>query len=133
VKRLTRYTDATFERLAVAVMPDRFCKASCSNRSSLCVAIGVIAFALGVASAKAQEAEPRSYSNTPIGLNFLIGGYVYSKARWRSTRISRSPLRRHQQADGLVLAYRKPRGAAWLLRSVRMTDLSTTFLPVLKN
>jgi hypothetical protein len=94
VKRLTRYTDATFERLAVAVMPDRFCKASCSNRSSLCVAIGVIAFALGVASAKAQEAEPRSYSNTPIGLNFLIGGYVYSKARWRSTRISRSPLRR---------------------------------------
>jgi hypothetical protein len=33
---------------------------------------------LGVTNAKAQEAEPRSYSNTPIGLNFLIAGYVYS-------------------------------------------------------
>ena len=24
---------------------------------------------------KAQDAEPRSYTNTPIGLNFLIAGY----------------------------------------------------------
>jgi hypothetical protein len=34
-----------------------------------------------LAGAKAQEAEPRSYSNTPIGLNFLIGGYVYSQGK----------------------------------------------------
>ena len=43
--------------------------------------IGAIAFAIGVANASAQEAEPRSYSNTPIGLNFLIGGYVYSQGK----------------------------------------------------
>jgi hypothetical protein len=43
------------------------------------VIIGTIAFA--VTDAKAQDAEPRSYSNTPIGLNFLIGGYVYSQGK----------------------------------------------------
>ena len=35
----------------------------------------------GIANAKAQEAEPRSYSNTPIGLNFLIAGYVYAEGK----------------------------------------------------
>lgn len=30
---------------------------------------------------KAQEAEPRSYSNTPIGLNFLVAGYVYAQGK----------------------------------------------------
>jgi hypothetical protein len=35
----------------------------------------------GVANAKAQEAEPRSYTNTPVGLNFLISGYVYSQGK----------------------------------------------------
>jgi hypothetical protein len=32
-----------------------------------------------IATAKAQDAEPRSYTNTPVGLNFLIAGYVYSQ------------------------------------------------------
>ena len=27
----------------------------------------------------AQDLEPRAYANTPVGLNFLIGGYVYSE------------------------------------------------------
>lgn len=27
----------------------------------------------------AQDLEPRAYANTPVGLNFLIGGYAYSK------------------------------------------------------
>jgi len=36
---------------------------------------------LGVANAKAQDAEPRSYSNTPVGLNFLIAGHVYSQGK----------------------------------------------------
>jgi len=49
--------------------------------SRLCVPIGAIALALGVANARAQEAEPRSYSNTPIGLNFLIAGYGYSEGK----------------------------------------------------
>jgi hypothetical protein len=30
---------------------------------------------------KAQEAEPRAFSNTPIGLNFLIGGYLYAEGK----------------------------------------------------
>src|SRR6266496_1007330 len=29
--------------------------------------------------AHAQDLEPRAYANTPVGLNFLIGGYAYSK------------------------------------------------------
>jgi hypothetical protein len=29
--------------------------------------------------AHSQDLEPRAYANTPVGLNFLIGGYVYSK------------------------------------------------------
>jgi hypothetical protein len=29
--------------------------------------------------ASAQDLEPRAYANTPVGLNFLIGGYAYSK------------------------------------------------------
>ena len=62
-------------------MLNRLWKASDLNRSSLCVAIGAVAFVLGTANAKAQEAEPRSYSNTPIGLNFLIGGYVHTEGK----------------------------------------------------
>ena len=29
-------------------------------------------------SAQAQDMEPRAYSNAPVGLNFLIGGYAYT-------------------------------------------------------
>ena len=31
------------------------------------------------ASAQAQELEPRAYSNLPVGLNFAVAGYTYSK------------------------------------------------------
>jgi hypothetical protein len=41
----------------------------------------MIASVPAVADAKAQDAEPRAYSNTPIGLNFLISGYVYSQGK----------------------------------------------------
>ena len=34
-----------------------------------------------VAAARAQELEPRSYSNAPVGLNFLIAGYVYANGK----------------------------------------------------
>lgn len=34
-----------------------------------------------VAEAKGQDAEPRLYSNTPVGLNFLIAGYLYSQGK----------------------------------------------------
>lgn len=40
------------------------------------------ALALGTAlsiETHAQDLEPRAFANTPVGLNFLIGGYAYSK------------------------------------------------------
>jgi hypothetical protein len=40
-----------------------------------------MAMLLAATSAKAQEAEPRSYSNTPVGLNFLIAGTLYSQGK----------------------------------------------------
>lgn len=41
----------------------------------------ILALASAVASidGHAQELEPRAFANTPVGLNFLIGGYVHSK------------------------------------------------------
>ena len=32
----------------------------------------------GVSTARAQDIEPRAYSNAPIGVNFLISGYAYT-------------------------------------------------------
>lgn len=40
--------------------------------AGLCLAL------LAVASARAQNLEPRAYINTPVGMNFLIAGYTYS-------------------------------------------------------
>ena len=72
------------KRQAVGGAPialDQACEAPASNRLSLCVAFGIIATALMVANAKAQDAEPRLYTNTPVGLNFLAAGYVYSQGK----------------------------------------------------
>lgn len=44
-------------------------------------ALGTIVLLLAATAAKAQDAEPRSYSNTPIGLNFLIAGALYSQGK----------------------------------------------------
>ena len=33
----------------------------------------------GVSIARAQDIEPRAYSNAPIGMNFLIAGYAYTQ------------------------------------------------------
>lgn len=55
-------------------------KVSAAWLCSLCAAFGTIAL-LGITVAKAQDAEPRSYSNTPIGLNFLIAGALYSQGK----------------------------------------------------
>jgi hypothetical protein len=41
---------------------------------------GTIAL-FGTGIVKAQDAEPRSYSNTPVGLNFLIAGALYSQGK----------------------------------------------------
>jgi len=37
------------------------------------------AFAVCSSNARAQSMEPRAYSNTPVGLNFLLAGYDYGK------------------------------------------------------
>jgi hypothetical protein len=57
------------------IMLDRFCKRS----ASLWVMIGAVVFVSE--NVKAQEAEPRAFSNTPIGLNFLIEGYLYADGK----------------------------------------------------
>src|SRR5208337_3293517 len=36
-------------------------------------------FMFAATSVRAQELEPRSYANTPVGLNFLIAGYGYTE------------------------------------------------------
>ena len=42
-------------------------------------ALCMLAFLFMGASAHAQQLEPRSYTNTPVGLNFLLVGYGYTE------------------------------------------------------
>lgn len=51
----------------------RFSKSSCG----LGLLILLVAFAASLSHA--QELEPRTYANTPVGMNFLIVGYGYSE------------------------------------------------------
>jgi len=37
------------------------------------------ALGFGASAANAQDIEPRAYSNAPVGVNFLIGGYGYTR------------------------------------------------------
>jgi outer membrane putative beta-barrel porin/alpha-amylase len=46
--------------------------------SRIGVVLAVIAFALMAWEARGQDLEPRTYSNIPVGLNFLVAGYGYS-------------------------------------------------------
>ena len=57
-----------------AVMP-----LSIKGHSALAWLIGALALATVSVQAHAQDLEPRAYANTPVGLNFLIAGYAYSK------------------------------------------------------
>src|SRR5262249_12262014 len=44
------------------------------------VGAALVALALlAAATAQAQELEPRAYTNTPVGMNFMILGYAYTK------------------------------------------------------
>lgn len=59
---------------------------------------------LALPGAQAKDLEPRSYSNTPVGLNFLIAGYVYADGKLAfdpSSRITDAKYRSHTE----VLAY----------------------------
>ena len=53
---------------------------SCCRRVPGQAVVGLMALLVaGVASvAQAQDIEPRMYSNTPVGVNFLIAGYAYT-------------------------------------------------------
>jgi hypothetical protein len=69
------------------------------------VAFGLIASASVVANANAQEAEPRSYTNTPVGLNFLLAAYGYAQgilAFDPTSPIDDAPFRTHSAAVAYV-------------------------------
>jgi hypothetical protein len=42
------------------------------------VALTACTLMAGVSTARAQDIEPRAYSNAPVGVNFLIAGYVHT-------------------------------------------------------
>jgi hypothetical protein len=42
-------------------------------------ALAAYMLAAGLSDARAQDIEPRSYANAPVGVNFLIGGYAHTK------------------------------------------------------
>ncbi len=42
-------------------------------------AITALALVSGQSSTQAQEIEPRAYSNAPVGVNFLVAGYAYTR------------------------------------------------------
>lgn len=43
------------------------------------VALAMSALGSMASTARAQDIEPRAYSNAPVGVNFLIAGYVYTR------------------------------------------------------
>jgi hypothetical protein len=43
------------------------------------VALTTCTLMAGMSTARAQDIEPRAYSNAPIGVNFLIAGYAYTE------------------------------------------------------
>ena len=51
------------------------CESALAYASRVLVALVLVT---STSSAAAQDLEPGAYSNTPIGLNFLIAGYAYT-------------------------------------------------------
>jgi hypothetical protein len=49
-----------------------------SSRLALALLVG-LALTAALTPARAQELEPRAYSNSPVGTNFLVAGYAYSQ------------------------------------------------------
>ena len=70
--------------------------------SKLCI---ISCLALTSASLHADEIEPRSFSNTPVGINFLIGAYAYTQgglSAGASTPLSNANLTAHNTALAYV-------------------------------
>ena len=60
--------------------PDRYGLSSVRRGTAHRVRPGLLLAALAlVAPAVAQDLEPRAYSNSPVGMNFVIAGYAYSQ------------------------------------------------------
>jgi len=56
-------------------------KVTARSRFLYCATFSIAATIMMAAKAKAQDAEPRLYTNTPVGLNFLLAGYIYSQGK----------------------------------------------------
>lgn len=66
-------------RLFAAVITRCFQPSYCHPRRRTGAVPAVIALAVVATQAGAGEVEPRAYVNTPVGVNFLLAGYVYSR------------------------------------------------------
>jgi hypothetical protein len=79
-------------KTAASVNLDRALQVGCGVRSRIgpkrtrgarivaaALAAGVCTVAAAVRPASAQSIEPRAYSNAPVGVNFVIGGYAYTR------------------------------------------------------
>ena len=83
-------------------------RARAPQRLSGSVALALIASASVVANANAQEAEPRSYTNTPVGLNFLIAAYGYAQGTLAfdpTLPIADAPFHTHAEAVAYVRSF----------------------------
>lgn len=67
-------------------------------------AFAVIAFACAATTARAQDIEPRAYSNAPIGVNFVIAGTVATRGGL-STDPSIPLTNAHLDSSNVVMAY----------------------------
>ncbi|WP_137126320.1 transporter [Roseomonas sp. HF4] len=70
-------------------------------RRRIALAVGLVT---GASAASAQDIEPRAFANTPVGVNFVIGGYAFTRGSLSSDPAV--PLTDAQlQTSSLVLAY----------------------------
>ena len=65
---------------------------------------GVVAFAVQALPARAQDIEPRAYSNAPVGVNFAIAGVVHTRGGL-SFDASLPVTNAHIETTGMVFAY----------------------------
>jgi hypothetical protein len=49
------------------------------TKAYLIASLASCTFLASQSTVRAQSIEPRSYSNAPVGVNFLIGGYAYTR------------------------------------------------------
>ena len=74
------------------------------SRAPVVHAVAACALLLAANIAHAQSIEPRAYSNAPVGVNFLIGGYAYTRGGLQFD--STVPLTdAHLHSSNAVLAY----------------------------